>query len=87
MSDNGLECANGNFVDTWNGCVDQGSVRIRCPKKQFPCNDIGGNGEFRCRKDCTEYGGLRNCLTKGIFIPKLILIWYSAVFDYNKEQL
>ena len=70
LVNNGLECANGNFVARWNGCIDQGSVRIRCPKKQCPCNDIGGNGEFRCRKDCTKYGGLRNCLTKGNFITK-----------------
>ena len=64
---NGLECANGNTVSKWNGCIDQGSVRVRCPKDHLPCNDLAGNGiEFGCWNGCTGHGGVKDCLTEGI---------------------
>ena len=71
---NGLECANGNTVSKWNGCIDQGSVRVRCPKDHLPCNDLAGNGiEFGCWHDCTGHGGVRVCLVEGIFVNEPIL--------------
>ena len=66
LSENGLECANGNFVSSWNGCIDQGSFRVRCPKEYFPCNGISYNGkEFACKHDCTQFGGFKHCLVEG----------------------
>ena len=58
-----LECANGNFVEfSKGGCIDQGSVRVRCPQGKFPCNDLINKGrEFSCWKDCSSHGGLKTC--------------------------
>jgi len=62
LENSGLECANGDFVDTWNGCRAKGSFRVRCPENYFPCNNLANNGEeFRCMKDCTDDGGLKEC--------------------------
>ena len=61
-----LECANGNFASLWDGCIYQGSVRVRCPIHHFPCNDLAANGEpFSCWYDCTDHGGLKDCLVEG----------------------
>ena len=61
-SNDQLECANGNFGEQWNGCIDQGSVRVRCPQGFFPCNDFAVNGiEFSCFKNCANRGGLKTC--------------------------
>ena len=61
-----IECANGSYGKIWNGCINQGSVRVRCPIGTFPCNDLAGNGlEFSCRTNCLNYGGLRKCLNDG----------------------
>ena len=68
LVNNGLECANGNFVANWNGCIDQGSVRVRCPKAHLPCNDLAGNGtEFSCWNDCATHGGIKDCFAEGTF--------------------
>ena len=69
LLNNGLECANGNFVASWDGCIDQGSLRVRCPKDFIPCNDLARNEqEFTCRYDCTDHGGRRDCLKEGILM-------------------
>ena len=64
-----MECANGNYVDIlkgWNGCIHQGSLRVRCPKGNFPCNKLAGNGvEFSCWPDCSTQGGRKECLNDG----------------------
>ena len=71
LSNNGLECANGHFVSSWNGCVKLGSARVRCPKDLMPCNDLAGNGiEFSCWKDCIGHGGVKDCFLKGIFCDR-----------------
>ena len=71
LSNNGLECANGEFVATWDGCMEQESFRIRCPKEFFPCKDLADNRvEFGCWKDCTGHGGYKDCLRKGIIVTK-----------------
>ena len=73
LASNGLECANGNSVSSWNGCVEQGSVRVRCPKDQMPCNDLAGNGiEFSCWHDCKGHGGLKNCFPEGTFCDRSV---------------
>ena len=57
-----LECANGNFAEKWNGCIDQGSARIRCPQGYFPCNALTETGvEFSCWNDCASHGGQKIC--------------------------
>ena len=62
-----LECANGNFAKLWNGCIHQGSKRVRCPKATFPCNSPPGNGEhFTCFENCSENGGRKECSSEGI---------------------
>ena len=62
-----LECANGNLGDTWDGCLHQNSVRVRCPKNNFPCNAVATNKqEFKCKADCSEHGGIKECFTEGI---------------------
>ena len=77
LANNGLECANGNFVASWNGCIDQGSVRVRCPKGNVPCNDLAENGiEFRCWNDCTGYGGVKDCLAEGAFFNTWFILLY-----------
>ena len=40
-----LGCTNGNVANIWTGCIDQGSVRIRCPKDYFPCNELADHKE------------------------------------------
>ena len=61
-----LECANGDFAKPWSGCIDQGSVRVRCPRNTYPCNDLVGNGiEFSCWKDCSTHGGPKMCENDG----------------------
>ena len=71
LTNNGLECANGNYVSSWNGCINQDSVRVRCPKDHIPCNDLAGNGiEFGCWYDCTGHGGVRECSEEGIYVQK-----------------
>ena len=56
-------------MSSWSGCINQGSVRVRCPKDHLPCNDLAGNGiEFGCWHDCTGRGGVRDCLEEGIFV-------------------
>ena len=75
-----LECANGNFTKPWNGCIDQGSVRVRCPLAFVPCNYLAVNGiEFRCRQDCTEHGGVKDCLAEGTFFNIGFILLYSLV--------
>ena len=62
-----LECANGNFAKGWNGCLEQGSVRVRCPKDHVPCNDLSSNGiDFSCWYSCTSHGGLKECLNDSV---------------------
>ena len=57
-----LQCANGNFAPQWDGCINEDSVRARCPINKFPCNDLAGNGiEFSCHNDCTDHGGNKTC--------------------------
>jgi len=57
-----LECANGKMGDRWDGCIDQGSVRVRCPKGHYPCNELRNNGkEFKCSTTCEKQGGKREC--------------------------
>ena len=60
-----LVCLNGDkhdIADGWSGCVNDGSVRIQCPKGHYPCNYLRSNGkEFQCQEDCTNYGGYRDC--------------------------
>ena len=59
---NSLECANGKFGEKWDGCIDQGSVRVRCSKGTLPCNELATNGkEFSCRPSCENYGGDKKC--------------------------
>ena len=71
LTNSGLECANGNYVSSWNGCINQDSVRVRCPKDHFPCNDLAGNGiEFSCWHNCTGHGGVKECLAEGIYVHK-----------------
>ena len=68
LHNSGLECANGDFASSWGGCLNQGSLRIRCPRDYFPCNDLSGNRiEFSCRENCTRHGGLKDCIVEGIF--------------------
>ena len=60
-----LECANGKFGEKWDGCIDQGSVRVRCPKGTLPCNELAINGkEFSCHPSCENYGGDKYCSLK-----------------------
>ena len=48
-----LKGAKYDLYDDGDGCVDDGSVRIQCPKNYYPCNYLRSNGkEFQCRKDC-----------------------------------
>ena len=78
-----LECANGEFVTGWDGCINQGSIRVRCPKDSFPCNDLRSNGvEFLCADNCRNYGGRKDCSNDSIirfqtFIPVYSLFIYS----------
>ena len=70
-----LECANGNFAGIWNGCINQGSVRVRCPQGHFPCNDLAGNGlEFSCWFDCADHGGLKMCQGNIVYIFCMCLV-------------
>ena len=61
-----MECATGDFGTKWRGCIDQGSVRVRCPKGTMPCNDFSANGkEVSCWNNCSRHGGLKACLKEG----------------------
>ena len=72
-----LECANGEFGEQWNGCLDQNSFRVRCPQGYFPCNNLAGNGiEFSCFKDCANNGGLKKCKGNIVYIFCDCLICY-----------
>ena len=84
LVNNGLECANGIFVARWNGCIDQGSVRVRCPKAHFPCNDLASNGtEFSCWNDCTTHGGIKDCFAEGTFIYRIYSIIQLTITKTN----
>ena len=62
-----MECANGKFGKIWAGCINQGSVRVRCPKDHIPCNDLAENGlEFSCFNGCQTHGGRKACMDEGI---------------------
>ena len=64
-----MECANGKFGLHWNGCIDQDSVRIRCPKGSVPCNEAAITGEaFTCYRDCSKHGGRKNCTIEGMCV-------------------
>ena len=70
-----LECANGKFAKKWNGCIDQDSFRIRCPRGMFPCNDLATNGkEFRCSRNCVPHGGLKSCKGNIVYIFYVCLV-------------
>ena len=85
LVNNGLECANGNFVANWNGCIDQGSVRVRCPKAHLPCNDLAGNGtEFSCWNDCATHGGIKDCFAEGTFNYRIYSIIQLTISLQNK---
>merc|ERR1719186_2057886 len=59
---NKLECENGKFGKIWEGCIDQGSIRVRCPRRTKPCNDAARNGkEFSCYGNCKNHGGDKKC--------------------------
>ena len=59
---NKLECADGTLENTWNGCVNKGSYRVRCPYPYIPCHDMRSNGvEFFCGTTCNSRGGKRKC--------------------------
>ena len=61
-----LECANGNLGNLWDGCMKQNSLRVRCPKDKFPCNELAGNKkEFSCYFDCSNHGGVKECFNEG----------------------
>ena len=57
--DDKLLCADENTGAKWKGCVNRGSVRIQCPKNNYPCNNMNSNNEFVCSTDCTKHGGKR----------------------------
>ena len=71
-SEDKLECADGTEAKKWNGCVNNGSKRYRCPYPYIPCNDLNSNGEFYCMKTCSSNGGKRTC-TGGKYIYCLYL--------------
>ena len=84
LHNSGLECANGNFAASWDGCLDQGSVRIRCPRDYFPCNDLSGNRiEFGCWENCTGHGGVKDCITEGIFNHSAELVTCLAIITFK----
>ena len=65
---NMLECANGNYGPRWAGCLNQGSVRVRCPANHYPCNDLAGNGiEFSCWFNCANHGGDKECSNERMY--------------------
>ena len=78
-----MECANGNIGKNWDGCTNQTSVRVRCPKGKMPCNNlISSEKEFICSKDCTSHGGVKECIEKGSFFNlKCILIQFTLQKD------
>ena len=62
-----MECANGKMGTKGDGCLNQNSFRVRCPKDNLPCNDLAKNGkEFSCHKDCSTHGGVKECFGDGI---------------------
>ena len=88
LVNNGLECANGNFVASWNGCIDQGSVRVRCTKDTVPCNELADNGiDFKCRIDCTGHGGVRDCLAEGAFLPYAYITIRLVIYFVRQKIL
>ena len=64
-----LRCANGELGSGWNGCVNQDSARIQCPKGHYPCNSLRGvNGhgsidhpEFVCSTKCKDSDRAKDC--------------------------
>ena len=66
LANHELECKNGKFAEPWNGCVDQGSVRVRCPARYLPCNKPNLFGDsFSCYKDCSNRDGVKECSIDG----------------------
>ena len=58
-----LFCENGDYAKKWNGCIEQGSKRLKCPLGYIACNDHADNGiEFKCEPDCTNHGGNKKCI-------------------------
>ena len=54
------------LAEKWEGCINQGSRRVRCPKGTHPCNSRVNNGkEFSCFEDCSENGGRKECSDDG----------------------
>ena len=57
-----MECADGSFENMWDGCVQKGSYRVRCPHSYMPCHEMRSNGiEFFCGVTCDSRGGKRKC--------------------------
>merc|ERR1712242_426586 len=63
-----LECADGTFVDIfdegWDGCLNKGSYRVRCPYPYIACEKMRVvNGvetkDFHCEITCSNHEGKR----------------------------
>ena len=73
-----LRCANGDLESDWDGCVDEESVRIQCPKDTYPCNGLRGTAEypeFMCNEGCATSDRAMQC--QGI-------MWHINIFVYIK---
>jgi len=80
-----MECANGKFGKIWAGCINQGSVRVRCPKDHIPCNDLAENGlEFSCFNDCQTHGGRKACMNEA---EKLLVTSSGAAAEVHEDCL
>ena len=61
---NELRCANGDLESGWDGCQDEESVRIQCPKGNYPCNGLRGTAEypeFKCDESCSTSDRAMQC--------------------------
>ena len=71
-----MECKNGNLVNVsgnnWDACLNEGSIRVRCPKDRTPCNGLTTNRkEFKCVANCSKWGGPRECVDTGDFFLQM----------------
>ena len=70
-----LKCSDGELADKWDGCVDRGSKRVQCPYPFIPCNQLKSNGEFKCGRSCSSFGGKRTDCTDGKTSEVILNVW------------
>merc|ERR1712242_255443 len=91
-----LECADGTFVDIfdegWDGCLNKGSYRVRCPYPYIACEEMREvNGvetkDFHCEITCSNHEGKRKTCNRGKILSLLEDFHLLANYERAKSQI